>query len=92
VVTQLVFKNTKLQNKICDVLNEHVFRNSDIQYYVHQALINQALNPNQENIRKLIVNSLSSPQNIDAISKIIAENLEVIQQPIKESSLSFLNS
>jgi hypothetical protein len=42
-----VLKNKQLANKIESVLDKNVFRNEDIQYYVHQALLNQVLNPNR---------------------------------------------
>ena len=40
-----VLQNDSVKGKLRGVLNENVFTNPEIQYYVHQALINQILHP-----------------------------------------------
>ena len=45
VVVSGVLQNEGVKGKLRDVLNENVFTNAEIQYYVHQTLLNQVLHP-----------------------------------------------
>ena len=55
-----VLRNEGVQGKLKSVLDNNVFANSDIQFYVHQALLNQVLQLQKEAIKLLIQTALDS--------------------------------
>lgn len=94
LVVGSVLKNDVVSWKLKDILNTNVFTNEEIQYFVHQALLNQVLNPQKQSIKWLITNSINSlgePANHKPIAELVAANVNKLEGPIKTAALDFLN-
>lgn len=64
LVTSAVLKNPVVSFKLKEVIVYNVTSNPDVQFMVHEVLLNQILTPNKVTIKQLITNSITSiPKN-----------------------------